>query len=210
MKKHVAKTHELPTHTCGKADIFNQDEVLEDGINGSDNNNESANNNVKALDLGDGNKNESDTSALEGVEFEPMETESVGSIDPNAETDCEEAEEVEEMDQIQTNDPDTSLKDKGNPNEEELQSEEHSEVVLKSPTSRLGEKIVELKDSFRLQDAVLGEFSCNICKYTSYKKWQILQHVHKRHNVQVTPRVDRARKTIKKYPILAGTEKKKN
>jgi len=210
MKKHVAKNHKLPTHTCGKADISNQDEVLEDGVNGSDSNNEPTNNNVKFLNLGDGNNNESDNSALEGSEFEPMEAESVGSVDPNAETDWEEAEEVEGMDKIQTKDSDTSLKDKGNRHEEELQSEEHSEVVLKSPTSRLGEKIVELKDSFKLQDSVLGEFSCNICKYTSYKKWQILQHVHKRHNVQVTPRVDKARKTIKKYPILAGTEKRKN
>merc|ERR1719357_1064925 len=123
MKKHVAKNHKLPTHTCGRADLSNQDEVLEEGIIGSDSNKEPTNNNVKLLNLGDGNNNESDNSAL-GVEFEPMETESVGSIDPNAETDWEEAEEVEGMDKIQTKDP--SHKDKGNRHEEELHSEEHS------------------------------------------------------------------------------------
>ena len=44
----------------------------------------------------------------------------------------------------------------------------------------------ELESSFICQDVVLGEFSCAKCKYTTFKKWQMLTHVKKKHPTQST------------------------
>jgi len=208
MKKHVLNKHERPAHTCGKADEIIQDEVFEEANNESENNNKSENDKLtQVFGFEDGNNRDSNVSGLEGVEFEPMETE---SVDSTAETEWEGDDEVEGMDLKQINHPNTtSLKGTTNHSEKELHPKETAMKNLESPTTRLGEEIVKLNDSFKCLDAVLGEYACNICKYTSFQKWQILQHVNKKHGVQTTPKIERARKTIKKYQTQAGTEKEK-
>jgi len=48
------------------------------------------------------------------------------------------------------------------------------------------QKKSELENSFICQDVVLGEFSCSKCKYTTFKKWQMLTHIKKKHPTQST------------------------
>jgi hypothetical protein len=52
--------------------------------------------------------------------------------------------------------------------------------------TKLEQKKSELESSFICQDVVLGEFSCTKCKYTTFKKWQMLTHNKKKHQAQST------------------------
>ena len=56
----------------------------------------------------------------------------------------------------------------------------------KLPSKKNQQKESELESSFICQDVVLGEFSCAKCKYTTFKKWQMLTHIKKKHPTQST------------------------
>ena len=46
------------------------------------------------------------------------------------------------------------------------------------------EPTLSLDNSFNCKDVVLGEYACNSCKYTTYKKWQMLSHIKKKHQIR--------------------------
>merc|ERR1739848_969573 len=100
---------------------------------------------------------------------EAMETDSVSET---AETETEEIQENQDLNPV---------KERSRRGSGQKLPKKKNTPIIKDRTKKS-----ELESSFICQDVVLGEFSCAKCKYTTFKKWQILTHIKKKHPTQST------------------------